>query len=56
MKINKKLAFIGFIIGSIVLIVWTKAWTFGLFLIPMVLLIGWFINAANKTAREMKRK
>jgi len=56
MKINKKMAFIGFIIGAVILIVWTKSWTFGMFLIPIVLLIGWFISAANKTAKELGKK
>jgi len=56
MKINKKLVFIGFMIGAVLLIAWTKAWTLGIFLIPMVLLIGWMISAANKASREMKEK
>lgn len=50
------MAFIGFIIGAVILIVWTKSWTFGMFLIPIVLLIGWFISAANKTAKELGKK
>jgi len=56
MKLNKKIMFIGFIIGAVILIVWTKSWTFGMFLIPIVLLIGWFISAANKTAKELGKK
>jgi len=56
MIVNKKIMFIGFALGSLILIVITRSWGLAAILIPTLLFIWWLVRGVKKFNSENKGK